>query len=1121
MGDFIGQTIHGYEIREQIGAGGYGAVYKAYETSVNRDVAVKVILPEHANKSEFAQRFEAEARLVAQLEHPHIVPLYAYWRDDAGAFLVMRYVKGGSLRDVLQTQSAVSLAQTARLLNHITGALEVAHSAGVIHRDLKPGNILLDERGNAYLTDFGIAKQLDDDARITGTDSIVGTFAYLAPEQVQGESVSPQTDTYALGIMLYEMLVGEHPFADTPIMMMVTKHLQEPVPPITENRPDLPGYIDHVIQKATAKDPTDRYTDALTMAVDFRRAANFTVADTLQMSAVTQEDFHTTDRELPDTPNVFISYRRQPSATLAQLVHLELEKRGISSFVDVRNIQEVGHFPEHLRQAVREANYFVCLLAETTLESEWVREEIRYAHSLDKTLIPVFQESFQIPEGQPDHIHALLHAQGIQLLEQRGLYMEEALAKLARMIRPSTPAVSVSRAYPEYTPPARKELKRKTPEQRNRHAMIQNVRTYWVEGVLENSLHGAAMIELGMKQETDTVDNPWDTLLRRPDSPDETLPPGTRILDVFDRLNGKLLILGDPGSGKTITLLELARDLLFRAEVDDAHPIPVVFNLSSWGERRKPLEEWLTDELSGKYQVPKKVAGEWVESDTLLLLLDGLDEVVVEHRETCVQAINTYREEHGFVDVVVCSRIRDYEALTNQLKLNGAIVIQPLNETQVDVYLASLGPEMNNVRAMLTEDEMLREMSRSPLMLSITALAYRGVSAEHLPELDTPEAQRKHLFEVYIQRMFERRMGERPYTQEKSICYLSWLARKMVEHGQSVFQIENLQPSWLVTEHRQSFHRMVYLVNVGAMILVYWGAGVLWASGLDLPLVVFSFLYALGGAVTGWIFAGNRWQSRPFHLLVGLANGVAFGVSAGIKYDPAFGLFIGLIATSQGSLFSYVHGQFLSERGGDQDNIAVVEILRFSWQQINWWHVLALITSGSIFLVMIIAIVFQQQTLDVSRLFLGWVFAFVFSLPLFVYQSGLTSGEVEMRSSPNQGVRASLRNAIRIALLNVLWAFSVATALAIFGLSPSAIVSIVAGLAIFLAYINWPTHGGINVYQHVALRRVLERDGFIPRNYAKFLDYAASLILLRKVGGGYIFIHRYLLEYFAELETGE
>src|SRR4051812_15889661 len=146
----IGQIIRDFEILGEIGSGGYGAVYRAHDQSVNRDVAMKIILPEFAQNADFKQRFSLEAHLIAQLEHPHIVPLYSYWQDEQGAFLVMRYIRGGSLRQVIAEQGPLPFTYTLRILQHIGEALDVAHTHGVVHRDLKPENILIDERGNAY-----------------------------------------------------------------------------------------------------------------------------------------------------------------------------------------------------------------------------------------------------------------------------------------------------------------------------------------------------------------------------------------------------------------------------------------------------------------------------------------------------------------------------------------------------------------------------------------------------------------------------------------------------------------------------------------------------------------------------------------------------------------------------------------------------------------------------------------------------------------------------------------------------------------------------------------------------------------------------------------------------------
>jgi serine/threonine protein kinase len=203
------QVVKGYELRERIGSGGFGTVYRAYQSSVGREIAIKIILPRFASQPDFIRRFEIEAQLVARLEHLHIIPLYDYWRDPDGAYLVMRWMRGGSLRDALQ-DGPFNLHSTALLLDQIASALTLAHRNHVIHRDMKPGNVLLDEDGSAYLADFGIAKDLGNlEANVTQPDTIVASLDYLAPEQARGEQVTPQTDIYSLGVVLYETLTGK------------------------------------------------------------------------------------------------------------------------------------------------------------------------------------------------------------------------------------------------------------------------------------------------------------------------------------------------------------------------------------------------------------------------------------------------------------------------------------------------------------------------------------------------------------------------------------------------------------------------------------------------------------------------------------------------------------------------------------------------------------------------------------------------------------------------------------------------------------------------------------------------------------------------------------------------
>jgi WD40 repeat protein/DNA-binding SARP family transcriptional activator len=266
-----GEPLRGYRLLDQVGEGAFGAVHRAFQPQVGREVAVKVIHPRLANNPEFIRRFEAEAQLVARLEHPHVVPLYDYWREPDGAYLVMRFLRGGSLRDALR-EGPLAPETAVGVLDHVAQALASAHRQGVVHRDIKPANILFDEEWNAYLSDFGIAKEL-----AAAPGSIRGRtpspFAYYtSPEEVRGETPSSRADIYSLGLVLYEMLAGRHPYAGSPPQALAEKHLREPVPSLRSARADIPSSVAGIIERATAKDPEERFTDARALASALRAA---------------------------------------------------------------------------------------------------------------------------------------------------------------------------------------------------------------------------------------------------------------------------------------------------------------------------------------------------------------------------------------------------------------------------------------------------------------------------------------------------------------------------------------------------------------------------------------------------------------------------------------------------------------------------------------------------------------------------------------------------------------------------------------------------------------------------------------------------------------------------------
>lgn len=271
MSDLIGKSFGQYEIKGLLGKGGMASVYRATQISMNRDVAIKIMSPELSGDEEFINRFEREAQFFATLQHPHILPVIDYGESGEHIYIVMRLVEGGSLDEFLR-KGALSLAQTVRMVSQIGDALTFAHNKGVVHRDLKPNNVLLDEYHNCYLTDFGLAKLLQGTTRLTRTDAIMGTPTYMAPEQWTGSDVDSRADIYALGVMAYEMITGKLPFEGDTSYVLMYKHMNEmPVSP-REHLGSLPPAVEDALLRALAKDPADRFQSAEAMAQALRDA---------------------------------------------------------------------------------------------------------------------------------------------------------------------------------------------------------------------------------------------------------------------------------------------------------------------------------------------------------------------------------------------------------------------------------------------------------------------------------------------------------------------------------------------------------------------------------------------------------------------------------------------------------------------------------------------------------------------------------------------------------------------------------------------------------------------------------------------------------------------------------
>ncbi len=308
-----GQQIGPYQVINQIGKGGMATVYKAYHAAVDRYVAIKIISNQLVENAEFLKRFQQEARLIAKLEHPHILPIHDFGETDGVPYMVMRYLEAGTLKERLKS-NALTLAEIDRIFSQLADALQYAHENGVIHRDIKPSNVMLDKRGSVFLTDFGVAKMLESSSSLTATGTVTGTPDYMSPEQAQGLKVDGRSDVYSLGIVLFEMLTGRVPFeAETPLAVLF-KQIQEPPPPLSVIRPDLPYQLEAVLLKALTKTPADRFSSIDEFHDAWRRAISAIMreAPTMPQGRPPEEP-----DEKTSPPAVAVTVSAQPPTLLA------------------------------------------------------------------------------------------------------------------------------------------------------------------------------------------------------------------------------------------------------------------------------------------------------------------------------------------------------------------------------------------------------------------------------------------------------------------------------------------------------------------------------------------------------------------------------------------------------------------------------------------------------------------------------------------------------------------------------------------------------------------------------------------------------------------------------------
>ena len=604
-----------------------------------------------------------------------------------------------------------------------------------------------------------------------------------------------------------------------------------------------------------------------------------------------------------------------------------------------------------------------------------------------------------------------------------------------------------------YTPTKEQEI-------RNREQLITSVRAQWIDGVYNQSMGANPWINVDLVLAPKYVPIPSVSMKWQSEDGSKLLDQDEWIETAFKKYAANaLLILGAPGSGKTITLLDLTKELLNEAEKDSAHttPIPVVFNLSSWALETKSLFNWLVSELGDKYGVSSGLANYWLETNALILMLDGLDEVSSNKRIACVSQINNFRTLYGQTRIVVCSRLHEYQALNQQLNLPGALVLQPLTYTEADNFLAELGQPLEAARTLLKTNKQLQEWAQTPLFLSVITIAYRNLSNQQLEN-----AQINSLFEIYkayVDRVVnEHRPNKRSnFTPQQLAKWLTWMAQKMSERQQTVFLIEQMQPDWLEPSKESegvftaTFERLLRWclgknkINVNDSSWSWEAAREGWKKSSDLFQVPFPMT---NQSIV--IFSSLVWLATTiaFGLVFGLANGLIAGFIFGLIVGTGTSLIIKTVnALILGLNYGNIQPHLFPNQG--------------TWNNLKVSLIFGL-TLGSVIGIL--------------------VWSSIVFIPAVIGPNGFS--------------------------------FNPTSDLVIFGLVVALLISSVVSVRSSLSNGLW------DFFRHFILRKLLVSRNLLPRNLVAFLDEAAESLLLQKVGGGYIFIHRTLLEYFASLENG-
>jgi signal peptidase I len=599
---------------------------------------------------------------------------------------------------------------------------------------------------------------------------------------------------------------------------------------------------------------------------------------------------------------------------------------------------------------------------------------------------------------------------------------------------------------------------------------------------LNDSLHNDQLIPLVIEEQRKQVGRPEKkTIYNPPANPfrkflklnllkliggrQTPLNPEEKVIDVFNRddVRGRLLILGAPGAGKTTTLLELARDLIERAQQQPNQPIPVLFELSNWKDDKQSIADWLVADLKFRFKVPEVITSNWITTGQLLPLLDGLDELGLTRQVKCIEKINDFLQERPGQSLIVCCRQEEYsQGETTLDQLRGAVSLQPLTEMQIEDYLKQLGAS-DLWKPIKDDPEGLLKLAKIPLFLYIIPFAYPNGLMRSQRQLNTIQEReeyykqcRQELFDAYIEHRFKKHSPQQSYTEQETRRYLTWLANKLKDKKQTEFIIEKMQPTWL----ENPTQKWLYYIGVGLI------------AGLVVEL-------------TGGLIAGLIGASLSLELIIGFASGLIW--------------WLGLVVM------------------GSTEEIKLQETFKLSWSWQKMQKPIIIGLSGGLLVGLGLGLTRDFLNLSAPGTMVDIIYGSILGISL-----GIISGiinifsipdiDINTRSFPNQGILNSARNA------TIAWIIAVPITTVIFWLLammpehiPLLLLSpLLGGVGLFA--------GGLACVQHFTLRIICWCNGYSPWSYYHFLEYATERRILRRVGGRYRFVHNLLQEHFAALQ---